>query len=302
LFVGEGYTSLDAEKFQGDLRRYTDELFQVEPFQSYRQRFNITGILKPSPESCVDEPTRSIYKRTVVDASFNALGTPRYLLINNNKSLRDIASKVPYDSVVVIANCSRYGGGGIYNDYMIFTSDNERSPQTFLHEWGHAFANLADEYYSSSVAYTDFFPPGVEPHEPNITALLDPKNVKWKHLLSPGIEIPTAWGQDQVEELRNQIKQLQVQIDSIAAGDQNSEPAKVRAELHEQIVTLRQEIDSIQAKYRAEYEGKIGVFEGAGYTAKGLYRSEIHVGMFYNGEYGPVSEEAIIKIIRFLTE
>jgi hypothetical protein len=182
---------------------------------------------------------------------------------------------------------------------MIFTSDNYRSAATFLHEWGHAFANLADEYYSSTVAYTEFYPPGIEPHEANITALLDPDAVKWKHLLTPGIEVPTYWGQDQIEELEARIKETQ---ESKASSKDDLGTVDSDAEGSGNIDELKRQIQQIRDHYQELYQGKIGVFEGAGYTSKGLFRSEVHVGMFHEGEYGKVSEEAILKVIQHLTD
>ena len=195
VFLAEGYTADQWEKFQSDVDRFTETLFAVEPFLALKDKFNICGVFRPSAQSGVDQPTRNTYANTVLDASFNALDTPRYLLPNNNPVMRDIAAAVPYDAIVIIANTERYGGGGIYNDYGIFAADNPRSLQTCPHEFGHSFGGLADEYFSSAVAYNDMYPKGVEPTEANITALLDPANPKWKHLMDPGLEVPTIFNE-----------------------------------------------------------------------------------------------------------
>lgn len=192
-FLAEGYTTDQWGKFTSDVDRFAETLFAVEPFQSHKDKFNIYGVFRPSAQSGVDQPTRNTYANTILDASFNALDTPRYMLPNNNPVMRDIASAAPYDAIVIIANTSRYGGGGIYNDYCIFAADNTRSIQTCPHEFGHSFGGLADEYFSSAVAYNDMYPKGVEPTEVNITALLDPSNPKWKHLMDPGLEVPTIY-------------------------------------------------------------------------------------------------------------
>ncbi len=306
VFVSEGYKAEDWEKFKKDVDRFTKVIFRVEPFQSHKEKFNVSGVFRASQQRGADEPTKGIFKNTVLSSSYNALDTPRYLLIDDTKTLRDIASKVPYDTLIVIANTPRYGGGGIYNDYTIFTSDDERSENTLMHEFGHGFADLADEYFTSSVAYNEFYPPGVEPYEPNITALLNPENIKWKHLLSPGIPIPTPWGQEEIEILQKKKKEAEEetkqQILSLEQkGASKEEIMKLKNDLDFTFKQINNEIKKVLLKYQEKYKGKIGVFEGAGYSPRGLYRSEVHVGMFFNGEYGAVSEEAILRIIRHLS-
>jgi len=306
VFIAEGYTEDKEEKFLADAKRMTNVLFNSEPFKTHKQRFNVRCVLRPSAESGVDQPTKGIFRNTAVSAAFNALDLPRYLLIDDNKALRDIASSVPYDAVITIADCERYGGGGIYNDYTMTTVDHERSEDVFMHEFGHAFGNLADEYFTSTVSYNEFYPPGIEPHEPNITALLDPQNIKWGHLLTPGIEIPTPWGQDEMESLRLErdviIADLKKQIEVLKKNQAGADEINIlEAKIKETWESYGSQIKQIMAKFLDLYKGKIGVFEGAGYSPKGLFRSEVHVGMFYRGEYGKVSEEAILKQIMHLS-
>jgi hypothetical protein len=191
--VAEGYTADDQEKFEKDLERFTAAFFKAEPCRSHRDRFNIYGVFKPSAQSGCDEPRHGQFRDTAVEATFNSMGSERYLLTEDNRALRDIARHVPYDALYIMVNHHRYGGGGIYNFYCTFTSDNQWSEYLMVHEFGHSFFGLADEYYTSDTAYDDFYPAGYEPSEPNITALLDPSNLKWKHLVSEGIEIPTKW-------------------------------------------------------------------------------------------------------------
>ena len=121
------------------------------------------------------------------------MGSERYILTEDNKAVRDLAAHVPYDAIYIMVNHARYGGGGIYNFFCTFTTDNQFRDYLFLHEFGHSFSGLADEYYTSDVQYNDFYPVGLEPLEPNITALSDPQNIKWKEFETPGIEIPSNW-------------------------------------------------------------------------------------------------------------
>ncbi|RKY53654.1 MAG: peptidase M64, partial [Candidatus Neomarinimicrobiota bacterium] len=169
----------------------------------------------------------------------------------------------------------KYGGGGIFNlCSCCYIHDDEKEQSwwpnyVFVHEFGHAFAGLADEYYSSAVAYNEFYPPGVEPWEPNITALLDPENLKWKKLVEPDIPIPTPWNKEKYDKIpRSQSKDKE-------------------ALLHKQ-----------------EYWGKVGAFKGAGYASEGLYRPYLDCRMFSKSLTGfcPVCSDAIVKMIRFYSE
>ena len=229
------------------------------------------------------------------------------LLVDDEKAMRDIAGRVPYDAIIVMANTERYGGGGIYNSYCIFTADDSRSESTFLHEFGHSFANIADEYYNAVVSYDEFFPPGVEPLESNITSLLDPENIKWKDLLSPGIEIPTPWGQEEIEALRRQKeangKKIKARIDKLKARGRNKDRLdKLQKKIADADSKIDEDIKQIKAEYKEKYKDRIGAFEGAGYTAKGLYRSQINVGFFSNSQYNPVSRRAIEHVIGHYVE
>jgi len=304
--VAEGYTVAERDKFRTDLERFTDVLFSSEPFASHREHFNIRGVFVPSTDSGVDEPRRGIFRRTALDGAFNALDLDRYLLIDDLRAMRDAAGAAPYDVLGVLVNSTRYGGGGIYGDYFVSTVDNERSEFVFMHELGHHFANLADEYFTSTVSYNEFFPAGQEPHEPNITRLLDPDNVKWKHLLTPGIPIPTPWGQEEIAaletragELRREMRTELARLEESGASDREIE--RTRTAWRDRIGAVMDESAEVRQHYQELYAGKIGVFEGAGYSATGIYRSEVHVGMFSEGSYGPVSEEAISRIIEHLT-
>ncbi|MGE5235659.1 MAG: M64 family metallopeptidase, partial [Acidobacteriota bacterium] len=149
--LAEGYTASEEPKFRTDLARAVATLTAAEPFASAKDRFNISGVYTPSAESGCDEPSRGVWRDTVLGAGFDALGSERYLLSEDNRAIRDLAAHVPYDAILIMVNSPRYGGGGIYNLYCTFTSDNQWTPYVLVHEFGHAFAGLADEYYTSSV-------------------------------------------------------------------------------------------------------------------------------------------------------
>ncbi|WP_456460003.1 M64 family metallopeptidase [Reichenbachiella sp.] len=301
LIVGEGYAAADNQKFQDDLKRFTEVFFQAEPCKSYKNRFNIRGVLKPSEDSGIDEPRAGIDKNTAVSATFNSMGSERYLLTEDNKALRDIAGHAPYDALYIMVNHSRYGGGGIYNFYCTYTSDNIFSEYLMVHEFGHSFFGLADEYYTSSSAYNDFYPQGYEPAEPNITALLDPENVKWKHLLSEGIELPTPWNKAFYDStsLKWQAERRMLN-DSIAALKKAQAPAEaisMAEKLYDEKVTA--EDTRVQDFLEnADFSKKVGAFEGAGYASEGIYRSSPNCIMFTRTDYFcPVCQEAMIDVI-----
>ncbi|MFC2167139.1 M64 family metallopeptidase [Acidobacteriota bacterium] len=306
-FIGEGYTSEEEGKFKADLDRLKDVFFNQEPYKSYKDHFNIYGVLKVSQESGCDEPRHGVYKNTAVSASFNSLGSERYLLTEDNKTVRDIAAHVPYDALFIMVNHKRYGGGGIYNFYCTFTVDNQWYKYLFLHEFGHSFSGLADEYYTSSVAYNEFYPRGVEPVESNITALLDPQNVKWKEVLTEGIEIPTPWEKEEFDRMDNAYQKVRQELnEKVARLKRNNAPKEDVSKAEEESEDLSRQhavkVDDYLAKSR--FVGKVGVFEGAGYSAQGLYRPMLDCLMFTKGDkpFCKVCEQAVVRVIKFYSD
>lgn len=308
LFIGDGYTGKEKRAFKKDVDRYVEYLFDTEPFTSNRKEFNIYGIMPESIEPGVDQPRKQDYKNTALEATFNSLDSPRYLLTENLWDLHDIASQKPYDAICIMVNSKRYGGGGIYNYYCTFTADNERSDFTFLHEFGHSFGGLADEYYSSSVAYSNFYPQDIEPTEPNITALIDPDRLKWKDQLSEGIEIPTDWGKAEYDSMKIDLSELKKEqsqkIDQIKQNQADSKAIdSVKNVYKAQIDTLDQRIEDFILNH--PLRDKIGVFEGAGYESEGIYRPTVNSIMkefIGDRAYNKVSEKAILEIIKYYTQ
>lgn len=306
-FIAEGYRLKEEAKLRADLDRFVNVFFKQEPYKSLKDKFNIYGVFKPSDESGCDEPSHGSFKNTAVDATFDSLGSERYVLTEDNKGLRDIAAHVPYDALFIMVNHKRYGGGGIYNLYCTFTVDNQWYEYLFLHEFGHSFAGLADEYYTSDVAYNEFYPKGIEPREPNITALLDHKNLKWKKWTAPGIDIPTPWEKDEFDKNDLAYQKVRREINGKIAemkrgGAPQAEVAKIEAESERKSREQAQWVDQFLAKSR--FVGKIGAFEGAGYAAKGLYRPAVDCLMFTKGTkpFCLVCEEAVRRRIKFYAD
>lgn len=190
VFIPEGYTAEEQAKFEADARRFTEALFKTPPFDQYREEFNVYAVNLPSEESGTDSSGKGVFKNTALNSGYYTFGIDRYLTTPDMKSIRDAVWETPCDAIFILVNTDTYGGGGMYNFYAIGTADNARTLSVFAHEFGHSFAGLADEYFTSEVAYEEFYNLKFEPWEPNITTLVD-FDSKWKHLLPAGTPIPT---------------------------------------------------------------------------------------------------------------
>ncbi len=190
LFLAEGYTATEMEKFLEDARRSAGYIFSEEPFKSHRKEFNIRVVLSVSDESGTDIPGDSIWKSTALHSTFYTFGIERYMTTMDYISVCNAAANAHYDQIYILVNTGKYGGGGIYNYYSISAADNEDSRAVVIHEFGHSFGGLADEYFSSAVAYNDFFPLDVEPWNPNLTTMVN-FPAKWEDLLEPETPVPT---------------------------------------------------------------------------------------------------------------
>jgi hypothetical protein len=305
--LAEGYTKSEKEKFEKDLNRFVEIFFEDEPYKSQKNNFNIYGVFKPSEESGTDLPGADIFVNTVLNTTFWTLGSERYLMTEDNLSMRNLAAHVPYDAIYIQVNHPRYGGGGIYNQYCTYTTDNQFAKYLFVHEFGHSFTGLADEYYTSDVAYNDFFKPTVEPVEPNITALMDPKNIKWKKYLSDGIEIPTPWEKEEFDKFSYEWLKERNRLNSFVSElKRNRAPEnEIKAAEEEYAMKDKKQSEKVD-KYlmSSKFWNKVGAFEGGGYQPKGIYRPMIDCIMFSKGDkpFCKVCEEAIKEVIGSYTK
>jgi hypothetical protein len=268
LLLGDGYTAAECARFRTQAIRLSSALFAVEPFKSRRNDFNVWGLCPPSEQSGIASPSRGIYRRTPVGAAYDAFGSERYILTYENRAWRDIAAWAPYEYVVILTNGETYGGGGLYNVYSTAAAGNDFADYLFIHEFGHHFAGLADEYYTSPVAYE---PPAriFEPWPANVTASTDRARIKWRDQLTPGVPLPTPWPKQQFEAMQKEYQATR---------------AKLRADKRpesEMTQLFRREID-IEMKLfaTAEHKSKVGVFQGANYDARAFYRPELDCIMF----------------------
>lgn len=247
VLLPDGYTADQMQLFRDDSRQFVEQLFSFEPFASQRERFNVRAILAPSADSGIAIPAAGFWPETVLSSSFYTFDSERYCMSEDHYTIRDLAAHAPYDQIYILANTEKYGGGGIFNFYCLSSARNRQAAAIIVHEFGHGFAGLGDEYYDSSTAYNDFYPLDVEPWEPNITTLID-FDRKWNKLIHEDTPVPTPDTEDWTD------------------------------------VT--------------------GVFEGGGYSAKGIYRPSRDCLMhtFKGNVFCAACNEAILKMIDFYTQ
>jgi hypothetical protein len=247
VILPEGYTQAEMGKFVKDCDFFVKSLFSYAPYNRYRESFNVRGVMAPSAESGCTMPGDHIYKNTVMQFSFWTFDSERYCMSTDNRDIRNLAGQVPYDQIYVLVNTKKYGGGGIYNFYCSSASSNSYSSDVIIHEFGHGFAGLADEYYTDETGYDHMYNIEVEPWEPNLTTLVDFSN-KWGDMLDKKTPVPTP--------------------------------------------------------RIPKYEQTIGVFEGGGYEAKGVYSPHMDCLMktFKGHEFCPVCQRAIERMILYYSK
>jgi len=288
VLLGEGYTAAETAKFHADARRLIEALFSYEPYKSRRADFNVQAIDLPAGAAGVSRPHAGLFKRSATSTEYSIFDSERYMLTRDNRALRDVLSAAPYDVVAVLVNEKQYGGGGIFGFEATTAVDTEFADYIFVHEFGHHFAALADEYYTSDVAYETGGAVHPEPWEPNVTALHDPAQLKWRDLVEPGTPLPTPWGKAAYEAYSGEIRQRRA-----ALVERKAPEAEFDALFHEQEQHERAML------YAMEYAGKVGAFEGASYEAKGLYRPEVDCIMFTRNmtRFCKVCQRAISRVI-----
>lgn len=245
--LAEGYTEAEMGRFYQDAAATCESLFFYEPFKSMKSRFNMIAVASPSTDSGVSVPRKSDWKQTAFNSHFDTFYSDRYLTTSRVKSVHDALAGIPYEHIIIIVNTEEYGGGGIYNAYTLTSAHHATFKPVVVHEFGHSFGGLADEYFYDNDVMTDTYPLNVEPWEQNITTRTNFSS-KWEDLLQKSTPIPTPVAQ--------------------------------------------------QAQY------PVGVYEGGGYSAKGIYRPADNCRMRTN-EYPafcPVCQRALQRIIDFYTK
>lgn len=245
--LAEGYTLQEMQAFYEDADIACKSIFDHEPFKSMKKRFNVVAVASPSTDSGVSVPRLNEWKHTAFSSHFSTFDSDRYLTTSRVKAIHDALAGIPYEHIIILANTEEYGGGGIYNSYTLTTAHHPMFRPVVVHEFGHSFGGLADEYFYDNDVMTDTYPLDIEPWEQNISTQVD-FAAKWKDMLSENTPVPTP------------------------------------AEVSENYPT--------------------GVYEGGGYSAKGIFRPAENCRMRTN-EYPafcPVCQRALRKIIEFYTE
>ena len=245
--LAEGYTLQEMQTFYEDADIACKSIFDHEPFKSMKKRFNVVAVASPSTDSGVSVPRLNEWKHTAFGSHFSTFYSDRYLTTSRVKAIHDALAGIPYEHIIILANTEEYGGGGIYNSYTLTTAHHPMFRPVVVHEFGHSFGGLADEYFYDNDVMTDTYPLDIEPWEQNISTQVD-FAAKWKDMLSENTPVPTP------------------------------------AEVSENYPT--------------------GVYEGGGYSAKGIFRPAENCRMRTN-EYPAfclVCQRALRRIIEFYTE
>jgi hypothetical protein len=286
LVLGDGYTQAEMPKFEAAVRRLTQHLFEVSPFKERAHDFNVWALAVPTQESGVSRPSTGVYHASALGTRYDIFGSERYVLTLDNRALRDIAQYAPYEFIEILVNNDTYGGGGIFGQFSTAAAGNDWANYLFVHEFGHHFAGLADEYYTSPVAYQSSGA-RMEPWEPNVTALRDPARLKWKQYVQAGTPLPTPWPKAEYEAWSRDYQKKRAALRAA-----NRPEAEMNA-------LFREDLAHTNALFaQAKYRKAIGAFEGANYEATGYYRPAMQCIMFDRSEqFCPVCRDAIGDII-----
>jgi len=200
VIIPEGYTEAEMAKYHTDSERFIKQFFKVSPFKEHADKVNFWTIDATSAESGTDIPGDSIWRNTILNTHFYTFYSERYLTTQDIKRVRDLAALVPYDQIYILVNTTKYGGGGVFNYYNLCSSDHKYSEQVFTHEFGHAFAALADEYAYEDSPAEERYDLSVETWQVNISTLAD-FDKKWKHLVDKNTPIPTPVTKKNIDKI-----------------------------------------------------------------------------------------------------
>jgi len=292
VILGDGYAADEMDRYHADVKRLTEDLFRYDPFAARRDDFNVWGVDSPATHSGISRPRAGVFRDSPLGARYNSFDSERYVLSMEDSAWRDVAAAAPYDFVLILVNERKYGGGGIYGLYSTAATGSSYAGYLVIHEFGHHFAGLGDEYYTSPVAYEEFGGALQEPWEPNITALGDPERLKWRDLVEEDTPLPTPWQKEDFEKHSRESQARRAELRASGAAEEVLE--RLFDEEREHFTrTLKAE----------EHAGKVGAFEGAMYEAQGLYRPSADCIMFTRDDVGfcAVCRRAIERVIDLYT-
>ena len=286
LILGDGYTQADMKKFEADARRLSAHLFSVSPFRERARDFNVWAMAVPTEKSGITRPSTGVHNPSALGTRYDIFGSERYVLTLDNRALREIAQHASYEFIEILVNNETYGGGGIFGQFSTAAASNEWANYLFVHEFGHHFAGLADEYYTSPVAYQSASG-RPEPWEPNVTALRDPAKLKWKRHVKAGTPLPTPWPKAEYEDASRAYQKKRAALRAA-----NRPESEMNALFREDLARSKALFD------KQPHRHTIGAFEGANYEASGYYRPAMQCLMFDRSEtFCPVCQDGISEII-----
>ena len=288
LVLGDGFTSGEMAEYRKAAGEVMNALFAEEPFRSRKSDFNVWIIETPADRAGISRPRAGVFRNSPLGARYNSFDSERYILSLEDRAWRDAAAAAPYDTVIMLVNERKYGGGGIFNLYSTASAGSAFAPYLYVHEFGHHFAGLGDEYYTSPVSYETDPDIAVEPWEPNVTALLDPGQLKWGDLVDENVPLPTPWEKETYDKASRALQKERAELRASGASE----------ETLEELFTEEQKRFTKQLGDE-EYAGRVGAFEGAGYQPRGLYRPAVDCIMFTRDPVGfcPVCRQAINRMI-----
>lgn len=191
VIVAEGYTAHEMELFRSDAEATVEAIFSYEPFASHRGKFNFVAVESASQDSGVSIPRSGEWRTTAVGSNFDTFYSDRYLTTSEVFALADLLDGIAWEHIIILANTDTYGGGGIYNSYTLTTAHHPLFAPVVVHEFGHSFGGLADEYfYDHEDLIMNPVDADYEPWQQNITNLVNFES-KWADMLPEGTKIPS---------------------------------------------------------------------------------------------------------------
>lgn len=285
VVLGEGYTETEMQKFVNDAAYFGKVITESNAYADLKDRININAVFTPSANSGVNHPHQDIAKMSALGVSYGSFDSERYALSYDNKKIRSIAAAVPYDNMAILMNDTIYGGGGIYNLYITAAAGNDFKEYLYVHEFGHHFADLADEYYASATSY-EMGSTLIEPWELNVTIQTEKSKIKWGDLIAEDTPLPTPWNKEVFDNNSRKVQETRIKM------RQNKVPEYQMTKLFKEQQHFE---DSLLRSI--EHDNRTGIFEGAQYHEFGVYRSAPNCTMFTRTlEFCPACKRAINEV------